>query len=126
VNPAGNVSNLIPFKPGQSGNPGGRAVGARNRLTGAFLNDLADHYAEKGKAAIERLCEKDPVAYVRAIVALCPKQLEGVSPLDGLADNTLQNFLQMYQLYVESRREAPATASDGSDVSSLNGAGSAA
>jgi hypothetical protein len=105
VNPAGNVSNLIPFKPGQSGNPGGRAVGARNRLTAAFLNDLADHYAEKGKAAIEKLCDKDPVAYVRAIVALCPKQLEGVSPLDGLADNTLQGFLQMYQLYMETRRQ---------------------
>ena len=32
--------NLIPFKPGQSGNPRGRPRGARNRLGEEFLAEL--------------------------------------------------------------------------------------
>lgn len=92
------------FKPGNNANPGGKPVGARNRITGAFLNDLADVYAEKGKTALTKLVDDDPRTFFKAIVTLCPKQLEAVSPLDGLADNTLQGFLQMYQLYMEARR----------------------
>ena len=64
--PNGNVSNLIPFKPGQSGNPGGRAVGARNRLQGDFLKDLSDHWAANGNYAIERACKRNPLGAVAA------------------------------------------------------------
>lgn len=92
------------WQPGKSPNPGGKPVGARNRLTGDFLNDLADVYDSKGKKALEKLVDDDPRTFFRAIVSLCPKQLEAVSPLDGLTDNTLQGFLQLYQLYMETRR----------------------
>lgn len=43
-------SVLTRFQPGQSGNPGGKAAGARNRISGRFLNDLADDYEQHGAA----------------------------------------------------------------------------
>jgi Family of unknown function (DUF5681) len=48
TNPAGNPSNLIPFRPGQSGNPSGKPNGARNRITARFLHELASHFDEHG------------------------------------------------------------------------------
>lgn len=74
------------WKKGQSGNPGGKPVGARNRLQGAFLNDLADDYEANGKKAIEACRREDPVAYVRAIIALMPKELEIKRPLEDMTD----------------------------------------
>lgn len=77
------------FKPGQSGNPGGKPVGARNRLTAHFLNALADDFSEHGKAAIVSAREKDPMGYVKAIGALMPKQIEQTQPLEELTDAEL-------------------------------------
>lgn len=91
VNPE--VLKAHAFKPGQSGNPGGKPAGARNRLQGRFLNALADDFEEHGKRAIERCREEDPAAYMRAIVALMPKELEITRPLDELSDEQLDAAL---------------------------------
>lgn len=77
------------FVPGQSGNPGGKAKGARNRLTGAFLNALAEDFDAHGKRAIERAREEDPVGYMKVIGALLPKQVEQTQPLEDLTDAEL-------------------------------------
>ncbi len=81
--------NLKPFQPGQSGNPGGKPKAARNRLQGGFLNALADDFDAHGKDAIVRAREEDPMGYVKAIVALMPKQVEQSQPLDDLTDAEL-------------------------------------
>lgn len=88
MNPA-SLENLKPFEPGKSGNPGGKAKGARNRLQGGFLNALADDFDAHGKAAIEAAREKDPVGYIKAIASLMPKQVEQSQPLDDLTDAEL-------------------------------------
>jgi len=85
-NKGGNPQNLKPFKPGESGNPGGKPAGARNRLQAKFLNDLADDYEASGKSAIVACRTEDPVAYVRAIIALMPKELEIKRPLEEIPD----------------------------------------
>jgi hypothetical protein len=77
------------FQPGQSGNPGGKAKGARNRLTGAFLNALADDFDDHGKQAIIDARTQDPMGYIKAIGALMPKQVEQSQPLDELTDAEL-------------------------------------
>ncbi len=77
------------FKPGQSGNPGGRPKGARTRLTGDFLNALADDFEQHGKGAIEACRVNKPEAYMKAIVQLCPKQVEVERPLNELSDSDL-------------------------------------
>ena len=77
------------FKPGESGNPGGMAKGSRNRLNATFLKDLADDFQAHGKAAIKEAREKDPMGYIKAIVALQPKQIEETRPLDDISDAQL-------------------------------------
>lgn len=83
------LENLKPFKPGESGNPGGKPKHARNRLQNAFLIRLADDFDEHGKDAIEAAREKDPVGYIKAIASLMPKQVEETKPLDDLTDAEL-------------------------------------
>jgi len=77
------------FVAGQSGNPGGKPKAARNRLQGAFLNSLADDFDAHGKKAIIDAREKDPVAYIKAVASLMPKQVEQSQPLDDLTDAEL-------------------------------------
>src|ERR1039457_509963 len=52
ANPNGNPQNLIPLRLGQSGNPGGKPLYARNRLPSGFLNALAGEFENYGLAAI--------------------------------------------------------------------------
>jgi hypothetical protein len=43
------------FKPGQSGNPKGRAVGTRQRLGEAFLTDVLEAWRDHGKGVASLL-----------------------------------------------------------------------
>lgn len=87
------LANLRPIPKGVSGNPGGRPTGTRNRLQGKFLSALADDFEEHGREAIRRCREEEPAAYLRAIVALMPKELEITRPLDDLSDEQLDAAL---------------------------------
>jgi len=49
------------WKPGQSGNPAGRPVSSRQKISERLLADLADVWAEHGKDELERLAKDDPV-----------------------------------------------------------------
>lgn len=99
-----NEQNLKPFKPGESGNPGGKPVAARNRLTARFLNALADDFDENGAGAIKECRENNPAAYIKAIAALCPKEIELKRPLEEMADNELIGALSALTSYLASQR----------------------
>jgi hypothetical protein len=107
ANPNGNPSNLTPFRPGQSGNPGGKPIGARNRLEAEFLNDLAEDYRQHGKAAIQLLFEKDPAAYLRIVASLVPKNSETVGAFDQLDDVQLSLLIELVRA-IRERQEARA------------------
>lgn len=92
-NPNNNTRGLKMFPPGVSGNPGGKPKGARDRLQAKFLHALADDFEAHGKKAIEACRTSDPSAYLRAIVALMPKELEISRPLDELTDEQLESVL---------------------------------
>lgn len=89
-----NISGLRPWRPGQSGNPGGKPVGTRNRITKKFLEALADDFEAHGRDAIAAAREKDPVGYMRAIVALCPHEMIIERPIDGLTDDELADIIE--------------------------------
>jgi hypothetical protein len=138
ANPNGNPQNLLPFKPGQSGNPGGKPVQSRNRLTGTFLAALADDFDEHGHAAIQSCRERSPGRYLALIASLLPKQLEITQ--DKLAEEmtseellaelawTKERMLAQEQFEKDwyaaqasqSRIEAHGPAQSGAEVSSGN------
>ncbi len=64
------------WKPGQSGNPKGRPKGSRARFGEAFVSDFLADWEKHGAKALEETRKNDPAAYVRAAVAILPKQLE--------------------------------------------------
>src|SRR4026208_99088 len=68
------LRNLVPFKPGQSGNPKGRPKGARNRLGTQFLEALEADFNEFGPQAIALVREKKPEVYMRVVADLLPKE----------------------------------------------------
>ena len=76
------------WKKGESGNPAGKPLGARTRLSNSFLRMMAAHWEEYGESAIRRVHEKDPATYVKVIASLLPKEVALT------ADKDLQAVLQ--------------------------------
>lgn len=72
--PTGPVQRGRPFAPGRSGNPAGRPKGARNRHKEAFLATVADHFAEHGKEAFDKLAKDDPASYLRIMSSFVPRE----------------------------------------------------
>ena len=68
------LRNLVPFKPGQSGNPKGRPKGARNRIGTQFLEALEADFNKFGSQAIAQVREKKPEVYMRVVADLMPKE----------------------------------------------------
>ena len=54
--------NLKPWRPGQSGNLNGRPVGSKICVF-SFTRDLAEVWADKGKAAMLYTAEKQPAVF---------------------------------------------------------------
>jgi hypothetical protein len=64
-----------PWKPGQSGNPAGRPVGSRNKLSDAVFADIKADWDEHGPEAIARVRMTDPSTYFRVVASLMPKDV---------------------------------------------------
>lgn len=63
------------FKPGESGNPNGRPVGSKHKLSDEFVQALCADFALHGVAAIDALREKSPGEYLRVIASILPKDI---------------------------------------------------
>lgn len=62
------------WKPGTSGNPSGRPVGSRNKLTENILSDLAEFYEREGLALIEKVRDENPGLLLQSLIKLVPKE----------------------------------------------------
>ena len=66
--------NLKPWQPGQSGNLNGRPIGSRSAFSAGFARDLAEVWAEKGKASMLYTAEKQPATFFATCARLLPNE----------------------------------------------------
>ena len=64
-----------PWVPGESGNPKGRPLGSRNRLSEKFILALHDDFEEHGSAVIAQVRQERPEIYLKVIASLVPREL---------------------------------------------------
>ena len=68
-----NPSAVTQFKKGESGNPGGKPIGARNELAASFLKTLAKDFNAHGESVLIDLRLNRPDVYIKVIAELLPK-----------------------------------------------------
>jgi Family of unknown function (DUF5681) len=68
-------SGLIPWKPGQSGNPAGRPIGARARISEKLLADLATVWEAHGESVLTRLATEEPGKLAQIAYGLLPRDV---------------------------------------------------
>src|SRR6516165_6268126 len=91
--------NLIPYKPGQSGNPKGRPKGSRNKLSEDFFRDLSEAWEAFGKPALMTAAWTHPVEFVRVVAQLMPKDVEVTATnirAERMSDDELMALIERY------------------------------
>ena len=85
---------LIPWKPGQSGNPAGRPRGSRNKLGEDFIAALAADFIEHGPMVIEKVRVEHPMAYLKLIASVIPQDVAcEVHDYADLSDEDLEQLI---------------------------------
>jgi len=90
------------FLQGSTGNPNGRPRGSRNKLAGALIDALHEDFEKHGVAAIQKVREEDPAAYLRTICAVLPKDLEMTLTINHELFVEVENFRQAYEYALQT------------------------
>jgi hypothetical protein len=64
-----------PFQKGMA-KIGGRVKGSRNKISEAFLKDLAAEWEVSGPDALKVMAKEEPGNFVKVVAALLPKEFE--------------------------------------------------
>lgn len=110
-------SGLIPFVPGQSGNPKGRAKGSRNKLGEAFISALHDDFQEHGAAVIATVRQEKPDQYLKVVASILPKEVKITTEVE-MDDAELDKRIRQLAaaLNLEIRGEDRAGDADGGEA----------
>ena len=85
-----------PWQPGHSGNPAGRPLGSRSKLSERFLCDLHAHWEQHGTSVLERVSQERPDVFLRVMASVLPKELHftGTNMFDGVTDEELRAYIE--------------------------------
>jgi hypothetical protein len=82
-----------PFQAGRI-KTGGRIKGSRNKISEAFLKDLAAEWETSGPAALKVMSKEEPGNFVKVVAALLPKEFEITdSRLTELSDEEIDGLI---------------------------------
>jgi hypothetical protein len=89
-----------PFPKGVSGNPAGRPIGARSRLSQDFLIDLHHAWSEHGADALARCAKEEPGRFCQIVAGLMQRDVVVSGSVDvGIdAGNILANFRRAVEM----------------------------
>lgn len=85
----------LQFKPGVSPNPLGRPKGSRNKLGEAFIEALHDDFLVHGAGVIETVRVEDPVAYMKVVAGILPKEIKLTDERELSDDELIQRIRQL-------------------------------
>jgi len=99
------------FLPGNDGHGGGRKRGSRDRLSSAFLYELANDFEEHGAGVIKIARIEKPVEYLRIVASVLPKELVvEANALSDISDEELAAHIVLLQkLKAKSAATEPET-----------------
>ena len=98
------------WPPGVSGNPNGRPVGSRSAFSAGFTRDLAEVWAEKGKASMLYTAEKQSAVFFATCARLLPNDVR-VTVEQQLPGNLSMEDWQMMKEVIAAVRQAIPDAS---------------
>src|SRR5262250_2464376 len=99
------------FAPGWSGNPGGSLEATRRSFNRDFLLALAADFKKHGAAAIEKVREQQPAAYMKICALLVPREmkLEHSGGVKAMSDEQIERSIEFIKEQL-ARREADVNA----------------
>src|SRR5215471_3416983 len=103
--------NLKPWKPGQSGNLNGRPVGSRSAFSAGFTRDIAEVWAEKGKASMLYTAEKQPAVFFATCARLLPNDVRVTVERSLPANLSMEDWTIMREIIAAVRHAIPDASS---------------
>ena len=108
------------FAPGWSGNPGGSLEATRRSFNKDFLLALAADFKKHGAAAIEKVREQQPAAYMKICALLVPREmkLEHAGGVKAMTEDQIVDAIAAIEGFLARRSAETAKVIEGRQKSS--------